>query len=178
MCMRMLVAVLGLALAGPMQAQENAGAQAYEKIRSLAGDREGSFECSGARTDKGKMDAGYYLPGNGSAVVENLLQDGKPMMTTVYHLDGPNLRLTHYCAAQNQPWLKAQRIDLAHNAVDFAFVDVTKMRSPDAPHVRGLEWRMVDADHVKLTFLFEAGSKQSRETIQLRRVARKNDAGK
>ena len=175
---RMLVAVLGVAMALPTWAQESAGAQAFEKIRSLAGDWEGRFEWSGARTDKGKMDATYYLTGNGSAVVENLLIDGKPVMTTVYHMDGKDLRLTHYCAAQNQPRLKASRVDLAHSAVDFAFVDATNMKSPDAPHVHGLEWRMVDADHITLTFLFEAGGKQSRELIQLTRAERKAETGR
>jgi hypothetical protein len=99
--------------------------------------------------------------------------DGKPVMTSVYHMDGKDLRLTRYCAAQNQPRLKAQRIDPLHKEVDFAFVDATNLKSPDAPHVRGLEWRMVDADHIRLTFLFEAGSKQSRELIQLTRVQRR-----
>jgi hypothetical protein len=168
-----LMLALVVAFALPSQAQKSPAAQALEKLTSLAGDWQGTFEWSGARTDEGKMDATYYVTGNGSAVVENLLQDGKPMMTSVYHLDGNDLRLTHFCAAQNQPRLKAQRIDPAVGAVDFSFVDATNMRTPDAPHVNGLEWRMLDADHISLTFLFQAGSKQSRELIQLRRTTKK-----
>src|SRR4051812_6029384 len=165
MCFRWMI--LWVVLAASAIAQESLSSQAFEKIRSLNGNWEGSFEWSGARTDKGKMDAGYYVTGDGSAMVENLLMDGKPVMTSVYHMDNGVLRLTHYCAAQNQPRLKAKRVEA--NAVDFAFVDATNMKSPDAPHVNGLEWRMVDADHVTLTFLFDAGGKQSREFIQLKR---------
>lgn len=159
-----------LVMVASAAAQESGGAQAFEKIRSLNGKWEGSFEWSGARTDKGKMDAEYYVTGGGSAIVENLLKEGTPMMTSVYHMDNGDLRLTHYCAAQNQPRLKAKRAEV--NAVDFGFVDATNMKSLDAPHVSGLEWRMLDADHITLTFLFDAGGKRSREFIQLKRVVK------
>jgi hypothetical protein len=173
----LLVAAVALAASLSTKAQQDSpGAETYKKIRALAGDWQGSFEWSGARTDRGKMDATYYVTGNGSAVVENLLMNGQPVMTSVYHMDGKDLRLTHFCAAQNQPRLKAQRVDLPHSEVDFGFVDATNMSSPDAPHVRGLEWRMVDVDHIRLTFLFAAGSKQSRELIQLTRVENKSHA--
>src|SRR5438309_11983397 len=44
------------------------------------------------------MNAKYYLTGNGTTVVENLIVDGNANMTTVYHLDGADLRATHYCS--------------------------------------------------------------------------------
>ena len=117
------------------------------------------------------MNATYYLTGNSSAVVENLTMGGMRTMTSVYHLDGPDLRMTHYCAEQNQPRLKATRIDLAHGIVDFSFVDVTNLSSLDAPHVHGLEMRFGDADHITLTFLFQSGSKESkRAQVALTRV--------
>jgi hypothetical protein len=105
--------------------------------------------------------------------VENLISEGVPNMTSVYHLDGADLRVTHFCGAQNQPRLKAQRIDLGHGTVDFDFVDITNLRSPDAPHVHGLEIRFVDSNHVTVTFLFEGGGKESRERISLQRVEKK-----
>lgn len=173
---RLMLVFLGLMLVLPMGAQETPASQALAKIRGLEGKWEGTFEWSGARSAKGKMDAEYYVTGNGSAVVENLVSDGKPTMTTVYHLDGSTLRLTHFCAAQNQPRLKAERIDLARNEIDFGFVDVTNLKTVDAGHVHGLEWRMVDADHITLTFIFRAGEKQSRELIQLKRMVIKAQA--
>jgi hypothetical protein len=50
-----------------------------------------------------------YLTGNGSALVESLIMGGVPTMTTVYHLDEADLRMTHYCGAKNQPRLKAAK---------------------------------------------------------------------
>ena len=98
-------------------------------------------------------------------------------MTTVYHLDGADLRMTHFCGAQNQPRLKASRIDLAQGALDFSFVDITNLKSPDAPHVYGCELRFLNADHITLTFLFENGAQKSRERITLKRLSARQSTG-
>jgi len=151
-------------------AQHDTGAEAFAKLRSLVGEWAGSFEWTGGRSATGTVNATYYATGNGSAIVENLSMGGVPSMTSVYHLDGSDLRMTHYCAAQNQPRLKASRIDIAQGILDFSFVDATNLPSSDAPHVDGLEMRWLDADHISLTFLFAAGSQRSKEHIDLKRV--------
>jgi hypothetical protein len=163
-----------LALACVSQAQDDSAATAFGKLKSLVGDWEGTYEWTGARTAPGSMNAMYYTTGNSSALVENLIMEGVPTMTSVYHLDGADLRMTHYCAAQNQPRLKAKRIDLVHGAIDFGFVDVTNLRSPEAAHVHGLEMRLIDSNHITVTFLFQSGVKESRERIALKRVERKS----
>jgi hypothetical protein len=152
-----------------LSAEQTESSKALSQIKALIGNWSGTFQWSGGRHDSGSMNATYYLTGNGSAVVENLMNESTPVMTSVYHLDGPDLRLTHFCGAQNQPRLKARHIDLGHGAIDFEFVDATNLRSPDAPHVHGLEIRLVDADHLILTFLFQSGSVESREEINLKR---------
>ena len=152
-----------------VSAEQTESSKAFDQIKALIGNWSGTFQWTGGRSDSGSMNATYYVTGNGSAVVENLMNDSTPVMTSVYHLDGGDLRITHFCAAQNQPRLKARRIDLDHNAIDFDFVDATNLRSPDAPHVHGLEIRLVDADHLTLTFLFQSGSVESREEINLKR---------
>jgi len=159
-------------MTGP-QVEQKANMAALAQLRGLAGDWEGPFEWTGARTATGKMNATYSVTGNGSAVVESLTVDGVPSMTSVYHLDGTELRMTHFCAVQNQPRLKARQIDLAKGIVDFEFVDATNLSSPDAPHVYGLEMRFLNADHITLAFLFEGGGKRSKESIDLRRGANK-----
>jgi len=168
-----LAGVVCLSTAGRSEAQEGANAAALAQLRGLAGEWEGSLEWTGARTGNGKMNATYYETGNGSAVVENLTVDGVPSMTSVYHLDGADLRMTHYCGARNQPRLKARQIDVDKGILDFDFVDATNLRTPDAPHVYGLEMRLLNADHITLTFLFEAGDKRSKEFIDLKRVGHK-----
>jgi hypothetical protein len=169
-CQLSAVAVLYVSAIGVSEAQNDTGAAAFERLSALVGDWSGSFEWSGALSGSGAMNATYYATGNGSAIVENLIVGGVPTMTSVYHLDGADLRMTHYCAARNQPRLKANKIDNAQGILDFSFVDATNLSSPDAPHVYGVERRFLDADHTILTFLYESGGKRSKERIDLKRV--------
>ena len=144
---------------------------AMEKLRGLAGEWEGPVEWTGARSDRGTMHASYFVTGLGSAVVETLSEPGgSPAMSTVYHRDGADLRLTHFCGAQNQPRLKASRIDPAQGALDFDFVDATYLAAREAPHVTGLQVRFLAPDRLGLTFRFEGGGKVSLERIELARV--------
>ena len=145
-------------------------AAAFEKMRALAGEWTGTYDWSGTRTGGGAIVVRYAVIARNSAVIETLIQGGEPTMMSVYHLDGSDLRMTHYCAAQNQPRLKASRIDPARGEIDFAFVDVTNLASPDAGHVHGAEIRMPDADHLTIVFLFQAGKDKSTERIELRRA--------
>ena len=165
-----LFVAASLAFAPLHAADESTGARALDQLRTLAGNWEGAFEWTGARTGNGAMKAAYYTTGNGSAVVENLIMENATVMTSVYHLDGADLRMTHFCGAQNQPRLKARQIDLAKGVIDFDFVDATNLRTPDAPHVHGLEMRLIDPNHLTITFLFQSGDKESRENIVLKRV--------
>ena len=159
-----------IALSFAFAAPESPAAAALARLATLTGDWKGTAVWTGGRSGSYPMDATYSTTGGGSAVVETLTQDGVAMMTTLYHLDGADLRMTHYCGARNQPRLKASKIDLASGAVDFAFVDATNLSSPDAPHVTGLEVRFGDADHLTITFLFEGGGKPAREKISLHRA--------
>ncbi|HZE88791.1 MAG TPA: hypothetical protein VE404_04540 [Verrucomicrobiae bacterium] len=170
-------AALTFALVTAARADAPASAEAFTRLRALAGDWEGTSEWSGGRTGSGRMNARYYLTGNGTALVEDLTVSGEPIMTSVYHQDGEDLRVTHYCAAGNQPRLKAKTIDLAHGAISFTLVDVTNLRSPDAGHVEALDLRLVDGDHVNVVFTFVGGDKRSVETITLKRVKAGAGAG-
>ena len=168
---KVLWIVLGCAATvSALSAEQTESSKALGQIKALIGNWSGTFQWTGGRKDSGSMNASYSVTGNGSAVVENLMNESTPVMTSVYHLDGPDLRMTHFCGAQNQPRLRARRIDLEHGAIDFEFVDSTNLRSPDAPHVHGLEIRLIDTNHLTLTFLFQSGSVESREEINLKRI--------
>jgi hypothetical protein len=82
----------------PSRACQRRGTRRSRNVRAPARTGRGvggSVEWSGARTEKGKMNATYYLTGAGSSVVENLTVNGTALMTSVYHLDGLDLRMTH-----------------------------------------------------------------------------------
>lgn len=164
-----LASALWLALAGSPE-QTAPASRAFERIRTLTGEWEGSVEWTGARTEKGRMRASYSLTGNGSAVVENLIPEGEivPAMTSIYHLDGSELRMTHYCGARNQPRLKASRIEEDGASVSFAFVDATGLEAHPA-HVTAVRLQMLPVDHVQIQFTFEGNGRTSVEKIDLQR---------
>jgi hypothetical protein len=137
-------------------------------IKALVGDWQGSYEWIG-KNQKGPMSATYYLTGNNTAVVEDLIIDGGVNMTTVYHIDGTDLRATHYCAAGNQPRLKATSADDDDKSLKFHMVDITNLPSPEAGHVRDLELRFTSANQITILFTFVGSGKESIERIELAR---------
>jgi hypothetical protein len=138
----------------------------FDTIKSLVGDWQGTYQWKG-RSANGKMDAKYYLTGNGSAVVEDLIQQGKIVMTSVYHLDANDVRVTHYCAAGNQPRFKAEAFDDQNSAVTFQFVDVTNLTKPDDAHVTAITLRFQEKGKLSIIFTFTASGKESIEQIDL-----------
>lgn len=106
---------LALALVAQAQSQSQSPASAaaakatpLDRFKALSGDW---IDADGALGMKGKVAATYRVTGGGSAVVERLFVDMPHEMTTVYHLDGAELVLTHYCAAGNQPRMRARKTD-------------------------------------------------------------------
>lgn len=156
------VLLLFLGTSGLLHAQSKENA-AFDKLKALTGDWEGTVAWTGKPASP--ITAHYSMTGNGSAVVENLSNN----MTSVYHLDGANLRVTHYCAAGNQPRLRATSFGPDNSSVSFSFVDATNMSSPSAGHVDGIELKFLAPDHVTIQFHFVSGEKGNDELLDLRR---------
>ena len=73
---------------------------------------------AGKREDRSIV---FRLTGAGSAVVETQYPGTPHEMVSVYHLDGDDLRMTHYCAAGNQPRVKLDREHSTPNELVFVF---------------------------------------------------------
>jgi hypothetical protein len=141
---------------------------AFQRLRQFEGKWHGTMQWIGIQPEPSELDATYSTTGADSAVVENLIVKGKAMMTSVYHLDGNDLRMTHYCAAGNQPRLKASRI--ADAGVDFSFVDATNIDKAHPGHVEAVKLRFVSPDQFTIDFTFGGDGKQRVEHIELKRV--------
>src|SRR5262249_59965250 len=80
------------------------GLAAYEQLKSLVG------HWQEATSTEAQASMDIELTANGSAVLErfHMIESGKPVeMTTLYYLDGDQLKMTHYCMAGNQPTMRA-----------------------------------------------------------------------
>jgi hypothetical protein len=77
--------------------------------------------------------------------------------------------MTRYCAAHNQPRLKASRIDEADGIVEFTFIDATDLGAHPA-HVTACEIGFLSEDRLRLQFTFQGGRGASIERIDLHRT--------
>src|SRR6476469_6129231 len=146
----MRVALLTLAMIFMAAEARTPASAMLERMRGLTGEWQGTLEWSGDRTGRDTLGARYSTTGNGSAVVEDLIMGGNVVMTSVYHLDGADLRMTHFCGARNQPRLKAAKIDEGNGTVDFAFVDATNIGPANPGHVEAARLHLIDAGHMTI----------------------------
>ena len=117
---------------------------AFDKLKTLAG------EWQAKTKDGQEVKTSYKLVSNGSALVETLEmgKKGEGTMVTVYHLDGNNLMMTHYCSANNQPRMKAQPAAGEIKSLAFSYVDATNLAPPDSGHMHKLVITFQDEKHM------------------------------
>ena len=110
---------------------KESGAKAcFERIKKLAGDWVTVDEKSGKETTMLK----YRVIAGGSAVEESIMPGEAHEMVTVYHMDGPSLMLTHYCAVGNQPRMKATPTSTPAK-IEFKCVGVSNVKSHNDMHM-------------------------------------------
>jgi len=114
----------------------------FEKLKTLIG----QWESATPNGNHGMVR--YELVSDGSAILERMSGDAHAMdMVTVYHRDGKRLVMTHYCSAGNQPRMRAELSAGDVKQLDFRFLDVTNLSSPDAGHMHELVVSFEDANH-------------------------------
>ena len=129
-----------LAFAAHPGAAGEAGAAplpALERFKALAGEWVAAED--GEMVKKGDLVARYAVTAAGSAVVETVLPGTPHEMVTVYHADGKDLVLTHYCMEGNQPRMRAKGASGSH--VELAFDGGTNL---DARRDRHMHSAWVD----------------------------------
>lgn len=130
-------------------------AQAFENLKELAGQWQGKNSRGEPATLSVAVGAG------GHAVLDDYRSGpgGKLSMYTVYHLDGENLMLTHYCVSKNQPRMRARFVD-DQKVVHFDFLDATNLTDPKMGHMYKAEIHFVDDDHFWSVWSYRADGKE------------------
>jgi hypothetical protein len=127
-------------------AEDAAQKKAFDRLKTLAGD----WVAVGG---DGSVAVRYKVTAAGSALVETLLPGKQHEMVTVYHRDGKDLKLTHYCAAGNQPSMKMVP-GPDPNLLTFQFTSATNMKSLGEGHMHEMKMQFVDPDHIMTTWTF------------------------
>lgn len=89
-------------------------------------------------------------------------------MMTIYHPDGNVILMTHYCAAGNQPRMRAQAS--GGDTIAFQYVDAANLKSSADGHMYRLVIKFKDADHVTEEWTWKQDGKDTISRFQLQRV--------
>lgn len=104
-CGLMLIALGAVARGGDTSGAAKAAKHAgLERLKTLAGTWV-EADADGKPTDK--VVSVFKVTAAGSAVEETIFPGQPQEMVSIYHRDGADLLLTHYCALGNQPRMKA-----------------------------------------------------------------------
>ena len=126
----------------PSGPASNPAKTAFERLKSLAGQWEGTV----SRSDTGPaVKVIYRVTSNGSVVLETLFPGTDHEMMTVYHLDGSDLVLTHYCAMGNQPRMRLSAESTADRMV-FEFTGGSNVRPDKDVHMHSGQIQFEGAD--------------------------------
>lgn len=140
-----LAVIVGLAATPLAGAQDTApAASAFDRFKALTGEW---IDVDGVAGPKGAVLATYRLTGGGSAVVETLFPGARHEMTTIYHRDGNDMVLTHYCAGGNQPRMRARMVKA--NTVAFEFDGGTNFDPARDSHMHDATIEFLGKDEIR-----------------------------
>src|SRR5262249_12357717 len=138
---------------------------AFDAIKKLVG--EWAEDKDGKPT--GPVLTSFKLTANGSVLHETLFPGTDHEMVTVYHMDGPDVVCTHYCAMGNQPHLKLEA-GKDPKRLEFKCVKIGNSKSPKDAHMGHAIITITDDDHYKAEwFKIENGKEEGPHAFNLAR---------
>jgi hypothetical protein len=132
--------LIALCAARVCSAEDSSNAEMrFKQLQSLAGSWKLTHPKSPGQT---AFRISYRLISRDTALVETFGDPAGSITETIYHLDGPNLMATHYCAQGNQPRLRLQT-DSTDTTLHFAFFDVTNLKHAKDSHLIDLRFTLL-----------------------------------
>jgi len=137
----------------------------FERLKGLVGDWQ--IAGSNDQAQQGKVAARYHLTAGGSALVETIFPGEEMEMVTVYHRDGDQLYLTHYCHLGNQPRMRTTSSD-ATDELAFEFAGGTNIDPAHDTHMHNALIRFVGPDQLHSEWeLYKDGKAAEKHKIDL-----------
>jgi hypothetical protein len=123
---------------------------AFDFLAAMAGEWE---RASGGHDHGGKSKlTTFKVTAAGSSVLETIFPGESSEMLTIYHRDGDDLLLTHYCALHNAPVMKFLKSDKP-GEIKFSFAGGTNFDPNVDMHVHEGSMQVKDANTVETTFI-------------------------
>jgi len=127
----------------------------FDKLKTLEG-QWFSLGKDGKTTDQ--LVSVFKVTAAGSAVHETIFPGTPHEMVTVYHLDGKDLVLTHYCATRTQPRMKADPAAPA-NTLAFKFIGGANIDPARDMHMHEGSITFIDDNTIESNWLGWSGGK-------------------
>ena len=140
-----LVLAAGAAAAAPAPAPARPTSASLERFKTLAGEWVAAED--GDMVKKGDLVARYAVTASGSAVVETVFPGSEHEMVTVYHADGPDLVLTHFCMEGNQPRMRARGAQ--GSRFEFAYDGGTNIDPKRDRHMHSATFDLASANEIR-----------------------------
>jgi len=140
-----LVLAAGAAAAAPAPAPARPTSAPLERFKTLAGEWVAAED--GDMVKKGDLVARYAVTASGTAVVETVFPGSEHEMVTVYHADGPDLVLTHFCMEGNQPRMRARGAQ--GSRFEFAYDGGTNIDPKRDRHMHSATFDLASANEIR-----------------------------
>lgn len=145
--------LLVLAVGSPAAAGEMTAQKAFDQLKGLEGTWTGEPEAEGVDAEAEAEMSGpaiheIQVSAAGNVVMETMNPDTEHEMINMYHLDGEELLITHYCAGGTQPRMKLNRSESTAEILVFDFVGGTNMDAADH-YIGSARIKIVDEAHIE-----------------------------
>jgi hypothetical protein len=123
---------------------------AFDFLKSM----NGTWQRTGGNHDYGSKSpmSTFRVSGAGSSVVETIFPNDPSEMVSVYHMDGNDLLMTHYCALHNAPVMKFQKTDKP-GEIKFVFKGGTNFDPKVDMHIHEGYFKIANDKTIKATFV-------------------------
>ena len=141
---------------------------AFEMLKGLAG----SWVATGPEGEGQQAPHEFRLASAGTVVMETMYGGTDHEMINMYHLDGDDLVLTHYCAGGNQPHMKLDRASASRTKLRFDFAGGTNLDPATDEHIHAAAIAFLDDGRVESSWIgYSEGEEAGTMTLALARKA-------
>jgi hypothetical protein len=150
------------------QSSTQPAAGGFDKLKALEGEW---VDVEGVFGKKGAVAVTYAVTGGGTAVVETFPVGTPGEMVTVYHRDGNDIVLTHYCSGGNQPRMRART--MADNVLMFDYDGGTNIDPKTTSHMHTAKIEFLGPDEIRASWQNWSKGAADPEHLGVFRVVRK-----
>ncbi len=161
-----VICVLLLAVASPGRAAGVEAEGVFEQLKSLAGTWHGEPEGEGAEAaaeaeQVGEVVHEFRVSAAGTVVMETMGPGTEHEMINMYHVDGNDLLVTHYCAGGNQPLMRLNRESSTSETLVFDFAGGTNLDPAVDAHIHSAKITLLDDGNIVSRWVSHAGGEQA-----------------